>query len=162
MPSMRSRGVPTPIDILSFHSSMRYRDDVRRDASSHRAMLDIPWRDICFRGDPLIKRRFRDSKGYRPFSSCLRGRKSCPQHLRRLHVLRRHRPEEEDRGGRCSETEPSDPTGTDFSGMDTGGSEPSSWRVRHRRVQFTTPGLGAATWDSREVVGRDGEAPWEH
>ncbi|KAK2665307.1 hypothetical protein Ddye_003881 [Dipteronia dyeriana] len=35
------------------------------------------------------------------------------------------RPNEEGGGGRCTETEPSDPTSPDFSGMDIGGFEPS-------------------------------------
>ncbi|KAK2651243.1 hypothetical protein Ddye_018732 [Dipteronia dyeriana] len=44
MPSTHSRGVPTSIGILYFHSSMPYRDVVRRDDNSPRAMLDISWR----------------------------------------------------------------------------------------------------------------------
>ncbi|KAK2655262.1 hypothetical protein Ddye_008314 [Dipteronia dyeriana] len=57
-------------------------------------------------------------------------------------------PDEEGEGGRCSETEASDPMGVDFSGMDTGRSESSSRRVRLIRVRFTTPEPGAATGDS--------------
>ncbi|KAK2641109.1 hypothetical protein Ddye_022872 [Dipteronia dyeriana] len=70
--------------------------------------------------------------------------------------------EEKGRGGRPSETEASDPEGPGFNAMDTDGSEPSLRRVRHRRVQFTTPGHAASRGDSRADIGRDMEAPWEH
>ncbi|KAK2647262.1 hypothetical protein Ddye_022457 [Dipteronia dyeriana] len=118
----------------------------------------LPRRHICFRGDPPTERRFRDLKGYKPFSSVRLPTVLDP-------TTSAVRPEEEGRGGgggeggRCIEMKPSDPTGPDFSGMDTGRSEQSP---RRRKVWFTTPGTGTAIGDSRAGVGLDEEARLEH
>ncbi|KAK2661853.1 hypothetical protein Ddye_000427 [Dipteronia dyeriana] len=58
---------------------------------------------------------------------------------------------EEEGGG------PTTSAGLDFSGMDTGGSEPSPRRVRCRKVLFTTSRTGTDTGDSRAGVRLDEE-----
>ncbi|KAK2656226.1 hypothetical protein Ddye_009278 [Dipteronia dyeriana] len=74
----------------------------------------------------------------------------------------RRRREEEGGGGRRSDTKASDPSSPSFSAMDTDGSYPSSGRLRHRRVRFTTTGPATSRGDSRAAVGHDVEAPLEH
>ncbi|KAK2634364.1 hypothetical protein Ddye_029156 [Dipteronia dyeriana] len=149
--------------ILSFKHALPRRREERGQQSQGDVVHTIEGYniyDICFRGDLPVEHRFRRMLKWE-LTKQPRGKKLAKILSARTTAGGIHGDgtEKEGEGGRCSDTEASDPSGPSFSAMDTDESEPSLRRLRHRRVRFTNPEPGASIGDSCAGVGLDVDVP---